>query len=74
MPVKNPLQHYGLLMLSMFPSAQVADRSYGWPVLLPPGHVAVLGGHTLEFATGGALHATHHAVKVRSSPARRCQR
>ena len=35
---------------------------------LQPGHVAVLGGHTLEFATGGALRATHHGVVVRRSP------
>ena len=45
--------------------AQVGDGPSGKAVPLQPGQVAVIGGHTLEFATGGALRATHPRVMVR---------
>ncbi len=57
-----------VLMLVLLTSAQVGTDP-DWPAVpLQPGHVVVLGGHTLEFATGGALHATRHRVVVRRRP------
>ena len=49
--------------------AQVGVGPNGKAVPLQLGQVAVLAGHTLEFATGGALRATHHHVVLRHSPA-----
>ena len=56
-------------MLALFMPAQIGSELDWLPVPLQPGHVAVLGGHTLEFATAGVLRATHHHVVVRRSPA-----
>ena len=53
---------------------QVGDGPNGRAVSLQAGQVAVLAGHTLEFATGGALRATHHRVVVRRSPTSGFQR
>ena len=55
-------------MLVLLASAQVGSEPDWLAVPLQPGHVAVLGGHTLEFATGGTLCATEHRVVVRRRP------
>ena len=51
-------------------SVQVGHEPSTEEVPVFPGQVAVLGGHTLAFATGGALQATRHGTVVRSNPPR----
>ena len=58
-----------LLMLVSLTFVQLGCEPDWLAVPLQPGQVAVLGGHTLEFATAGALRATRHHVVVRHSPA-----